>query len=129
MARPAADTTVTGVLNIFSQPTAQDPLGLTHAAFNQNPRQAIAAATTFDTRKKIEQQQAGVVIEQRLSSSDTLNARLYGGARKVNQTLAFTGAAANSAGGVVDLDRSYGGIGFNWNRTGQEARGYDKIRF
>ena len=117
VARPSSDTTVTGVLNIFSQPTAQDPLGLTHAAFNQNPRQAVAAATTFDTRKKIEQQQAGVVIEQRLSSSDTLNARLYGGARKVNQTLALTGSAANSAGGVVDLDRSYGGIGFNWTHN------------
>ena len=117
VARPSVDTTVTGVLNIFSQPTAQDPLGLTHAAFDQNPRQAIAAATTFDTRKKIDQQQAGVVIEQRLSSSDTLNARLYGGTRQVNQTLALTGVAANSAGGVVDLDRNYGGVGFNWTHN------------
>ena len=117
VARPSADTTVTGVVNIFSQPTAQDPLGLTHAAFNLNPRQAIPAATTFDTRKKIEQRQAGVVVEQRLSASDTLNARLYGGTRQVNQTLAFTGAATNSAGGVVDLDRSYGGIGANWTHN------------
>lgn len=115
VAQPSVDTKVTGVLNVFSQPSAQDPLGLTHAAFDQNPRQAVAGATTFDTRKKIEQQQAGLVIEHRLSSSDSLNARLYGGARKVNQTLAFSGSAANSAGGVVDLDRNYGGIGFNWS--------------
>ncbi len=114
VARPSVDTRITGVLNVFNQPTAQDPLGLTHAAFDQNPRQAIATTATFDTRKKIEQQQAGLVIEHRLSASDSLNARLYGGTRKVNQTLAFTGSAANSAGGVVDLDRSYGGAGFNW---------------
>ena len=114
-AQPSVDTKVTGVLNVFSQPNAQDPLGLTHAAFDQNSRQAIAGATTFDTRKKIEQQQAGLVIEHRLSSSDSLNARFYGGSRKVNQTLAFSGSAANSAGGVVDLDRNYGGIGFNWS--------------
>lgn len=115
VAQPSIDTKVTGVLNVFSQPNAQDPLGLTHAAFNQDRRQAIAAATSFDTRKKIEQQQAGVVIEHRLSPTDSLNARLYAGTRAVNQTLAFSGAAANSAGGVVDLDRSYGGIGFNWS--------------
>ena len=114
VAQPSVDTKITGVLNLFDQPTAQDPLGLTRAALDQNPRQAIAAATAFDTRKKIEQQQAGVVIEHRLSSTDSLNARLYGGARKVNQTLAFAGSAANSAGGVVDLDRSYGGVGLSW---------------
>lgn len=115
VAQPSIDTKVTGVLNIFSQPNAQDPLGLTHAAFVQNPRQAITTATTFDTRKKIEQQQAGVVVEHRLSSSDSLNARIYTGTRTVNQTLAFSGSAANSAGGVVDLDRNYGGIGLNWS--------------
>ncbi len=115
VARPSTDTTVTGVFNSFNQPRAQDPLGLTHAAFDQNPRQAIAAATTFNTLKKIEQQQAGILVEHRLSTSDSLNARVYTGTRKINQTLAFAGAAANSAGGVVDLDRSYGGVGLSWS--------------
>ena len=114
VARPSANTTITGVLNSFNQPTAQDPLGLTHAAFDQNPRQVIPSAITFDTRKKIEQQQAGLVVEHRLSSSDTLNARMYGGTRKVNQTLAMTGNGPTSSGGVVDLDRTYGGVGLNW---------------
>ena len=115
VARPSTHTTVTGVFNSFNQPKAQDPLGLTHAAFDQNPRQAIAAATTFNTLKKIEQQQAGVVVEHRLSTTDSLNARVYGGTRKIKQTLAFAGSAANSAGGVVDLDRSYGGVGLSWS--------------
>jgi iron complex outermembrane receptor protein len=114
VARPSADTTLTGVLNVFNQPTAQDPLGLTHADFNRNPRQAIAAADAFDTRKKVAQQQAGVVVEHRLTAADTLNARVYGGTRRVYQTLAFSGSAANSSGGVVDLDRGYGGAGLSW---------------
>jgi iron complex outermembrane receptor protein len=117
--RPTSDTTITGVLNVFNQPLAQDPLGLTHAAFLQNPRQVDPTAIGFDTRKSIEQQQAGVVLEHRLSSEDTISARAYGGTRLVFQTLALNGGTVaggvtTSAGGVVDLDRSYGGIGMNW---------------
>ena len=35
----------------------------------------------------------------------------YGGRRLVRQYLAFSGAALTSSGGVVDLDRDYGGVG------------------
>lgn len=111
VARPSGDTTVTGVVNLFNQPLAQDPLGLTHAQFNQNPRQVVPGALTFNTRKTIEQQQAGLVIDHKLSASDTLSARLYGGTRKVDQKLAFL------TNGVVNLDRSYGGVGANWMHT------------
>lgn len=117
--KPSSDTTITGVMNIFNQPLAQDPLGLTRAGFSQNPRQVDPDAIRFDTRKRIEQQQAGVVLEHKLSSEDTLNARAYGGTRQVFQTLALNGGTiaggvTTSAGGVVDLDRSYGGLGLNW---------------
>ena len=114
VARLSSATKITGVLNIFDQPTAQDPLGLTHSAFIANPRQVDAGANTFDTRKKITQQQAGVVIEHQLSDTDSLNGRVYVGARKINQTLAILPTTPNSAGGVVDLDRTYGGVGLNW---------------
>ena len=112
--RPSSDTTVTAVFNAFDQPLAQDPLGLTHEQFLANPRQVVPGAITFDTRKKIEQQQAGVVIEHKLSASDTLNARVYGGTRQVFQTLAFSGVAATSSGGVIDLDSTYEGVGVSW---------------
>lgn len=114
VARPSAQTTITGIVNIFDQPLSLDPVGLTRAAFEANPRQAIPETTTFNTRKTIEQQQAGVVVEHRLTPADSLNARLYGGARKVFQTLAFAGGAPTSAGGVIDLDRTYGGVGLSW---------------
>jgi len=108
VARPSSATTITGVLNTFDQPLSQDPLGLTHADFLSNPRQAIPGAYTFDTRKTIEQKQAGIVVEHELSASDRLNARVYGGTRQVFQTLAL------QANGVVDLDRSFGGVGLHW---------------
>lgn len=114
VARPSSDTTVTGIFNRFDQPTAQDPLGLTHAQFEQNPRQVTPGAITFDTRKRIEQNQAGVLLDQRLSANDTLHARAYGGTRQIMQTLSFSGSAANSAGGVVDLDNSFKGAGLSW---------------
>ena len=108
VARPSSSTTITGVLNTFDQPLSQDPLGLNRADFRNNPRQAIQGAYTFDTRKTIEQKQAGVVLEHDISASDRINARVYGGTRQVFQTLAL------AANGVVDLDRSFGGVGLNW---------------
>ncbi|MDB5744763.1 MAG: TonB-dependent receptor [Polaromonas sp.] len=113
VAKPSADTTLTGIANLFSQPLAQDPLGLTHAQFDRNPRQVVPGALAFDTRKTISQQQTGLVLEHKLSVSDTLNARVYGGTRKVDQKLAFL------TNGVVDLDRRYGGVGASWTHAMQ----------
>ena len=113
VAKPSADTTITGIVNLFRQPLAEDPLGLTRAQFQQNPRQVVPGAITFNTRKTIEQNQAGLVVEHKLTASDTLNARVYGGTRQVDQKLAF------QANGVVNLDRSYGGVGASWTHAMQ----------
>ena len=114
--RPFAATTVTALFNYFDQPLAQDPLGLTQAAYEQNPRQVVAGALSFNTRKTIAQQQGGIVLEHQLNDNDALKARLYAGTRQVNQTLALSGSATTSSGGVVDLDRDYGGVGLHWTR-------------
>ena len=113
VARPSPDTTITAIANLFNQPLAQDPLGLTRAQFAQNPRQVVPEANAFNTRKTISQQQGGLVIEHKLSAEDSLNARVYAGARKVDQKLAF------QTNGVVNLDRSYSGVGASWTRTTQ----------
>ena len=108
------------VLNALDQPETQDPLGLTAAQVAQNPRQAggnFAGATpanayNFNTRKSISQNQAGLTYDVSLSSGTKINARLYGGDRQVTQHLAIplaTQNVATSSGGVVDLDRGYGG--------------------
>jgi len=80
------------------------------------------------------------VLDHRLSASDSLHARFYGGTRQVVQTLPLSGSAANSAGGVVDLDNTFRGAGLSWSHKskvnglplnwtlGVEADQLDQIR-
>ena len=105
-----ADTSLTLVGNQLRQPDTQDPLGLTGTQFQENPRQATPEAITFNTRKTVEQDQLGATLTHRISNDSRVQAMVYGGERWVEQYLAFTGAApATSSGGVVQLDRAFGG--------------------
>ena len=123
VARPSSATTITALVNLFDQPKAQDPLGLTAAQLRANPRQVAAVADSFDTRKSVAQNQLGLVLEHRLGPQDRIDARIYGGTRDVTQYLSFSGAALNSAGGVVDLQRRYGGAGLSWTHSLRTASG------
>ena len=107
---------VTVVVNLLEQPGTQDPLGLTRAQFEANPRQVDASAIQFDTRKTIQQGQGGVVWSLPFGKADTLEARAYTGNRTVVQFLSQSGDTPRGSGGVVDLDRSYGGLGLRWTR-------------
>ncbi|MBI2295903.1 MAG: TonB-dependent receptor [Betaproteobacteria bacterium] len=111
---------VTLVVNAIDQPETQDPLGLTAAQVAQDPRQAGTNAIAFDTRKSIAQAQLGLTYDLRLNDTDRFEARVYSGDRQVTQFLAIPLAVQNAAthsGGVVDLDRGYGGAGLRWTRT------------
>ena len=104
-------SSLTLVANSLGSPETQDPLGLTRAQMNADPRQVTATALTFDTRKTLRQSQIGAAYLLPLGDW-TLNAAVYGGHRDVRQYLAIplaTQAAATHSGGVVDLDRDYGG--------------------
>jgi iron complex outermembrane receptor protein len=113
-------TRMTVVANVFDQPLSQDPLGLTREQMQVNRRQVDPSALLQDTRKTVSQNQIGIVLEHRLDADRRMTARVYGGQRAVFQTLA-TPLAAQSAvtasGGVVDLDRDYGGIGVQYAHT------------
>ena len=105
-------TTVTLVLNQVDLSLAQDPLGLTRAEFASDPRAVDPVALAFDTRKTFRQTQAGVVVEQALTSDDTLRALFYGGRRATRQYQAIPVASQGpitSPGGVIDLGRDYYG--------------------
>jgi iron complex outermembrane receptor protein len=115
VARISSATKITGLLNTFDQPDTEDPLGLNRADYEANPRQVIPNAIRFNTRKSIEQQQAGVVLDHALSATDSITARAYGGRRDVDQKLAF------ETNGVVGLDRSYGGVGVQWKHKTRVA--------
>ena len=53
------DTSLALIFNQLRQPETQDPLGLTRAQVEDNPRQATPQAIQFDTRKTIYQEQLG----------------------------------------------------------------------
>ncbi len=104
-------SSLTLVANVFASPETQDPLGLTRAQMDADPRQVAATALTFDTRKSQAQQQLGAAFAHKFSGW-TLHAAFYGGHRDVRQYLAIPLATQNAAthsGGVIDLDRNYGG--------------------
>jgi iron complex outermembrane recepter protein len=108
----ASDATrITLIGNTQFQPETQDPLGLTRAQWAADPRAVDPAATQFDTRKTIDQQQAGAALDHRLSDDLQLHVDAYGGRRKIRQYLALSGTGATSSGGVPDLDRDFAGVG------------------
>lgn len=122
--RVGEDTRVTFVMNALYQPETQDPLGLTAADVAANPRQVAAPAILYNTRKTVRQEQAGATIDQRLGTDNRLRASLYLGDRQVRQYQSIPLAAqsaATAAGGVVDLDRNFGGIALNWIHDGTLA--------
>jgi iron complex outermembrane receptor protein len=103
------DTGLTLIGMALRQPETQDPLGLTAAQVAQDPRQATPEAIAFDTRKSIDHDQVGATLEHRLGGGDRLQAAAWLGTRQVRQYLAFAGTDPASSGGVLDLDRGFGG--------------------
>ena len=130
---------LTVVANALDQPETQDPLGLTAAQAAQDPRQAGTNAIAFNTRKSVSQNQVGATYDLAFGRNDRIEARAYVGDRQVTQFLAIPLFAQNSptsSGGVVDLDRSYGGAGVRWTRrtelegaplTGSIGLDYDRM--
>ena len=110
----------TFIVDSLDQPETQDPLGLTAAQVAQNPRQAPQVAYDFNTRKSITQNQLGFIHELPIGARDSLQTRVYAGDRQVTQHLSIPLAVQNAAthsGGVVDLDRGYGGAGVRWSHS------------
>lgn len=114
--------TLTG--NAVQMRGVKDPLGLSRAQFETNPRGVDAAALLFNTRKSVDQQQLGLHFERSFGKSDNVQVLLYGGRRAAVQFLAVPVAAQappTSAGGVIDLERQYAGLNLRWTRKGQLA--------
>ncbi len=107
----------------LDQPDTLDPLGLTRAQLARDPRQAGSGALAFDTRKSVEHRQIGADWQRRIADGSTLRIRAYGGERALRQFLAFSGAAPGSSGGVVDLDRGFGGLNLQWTKSLRTASG------
>jgi iron complex outermembrane recepter protein len=96
---------------------ADDPLGLSRAQFESNPRGAAPAAIAFDTRKTVRQDQLGVIHDYRVGADDRLRLMLYAGQRATTQFQSIPVAPQASAlhpGGVIGLGRDYAGADLRW---------------
>ncbi len=103
---------------------ADDPLGLSRAQFDTDPRAAAAAAIAFDTRKTVRQDQVGAIHEHRLAGGQRLRLMVYAGQRDTVQFQSIPVGPQGSAlhpGGVIDLERRYGGADLRW--TAQSTMG------
>ncbi len=99
---------------------AQDPLGLTRAQMERDPRSVDPAARSFDTRKQMDQSQAGLVYEHYLGDAHSLQLTAYTGQRGTLQFQSIpvaTQANPLHPGGVIDLARDYGGMDLRWTWT------------
>jgi iron complex outermembrane recepter protein len=107
-------STVTVVANVIETPFIQDPLGLTRAQLAANPEQAGTGAIPFNTRKSLDQEQLGLVFDDKLSASDAVSATVYTGHRATTQFQAIPQATQQNAplypGGVIDLNRAFWGV-------------------
>lgn len=113
------DTRLTLVANVFDQPVSGDPLGLTRAQLEANPRQTDVRSLENKAGKDVSQSQAGVVLDHRIDSRSDFTARLYAGQRDLDNRLSLPLSAqtsATSAGGIVQLDREYSGAGLRYTR-------------
>ena len=108
-----AGSKLTLIANAINMPDAQDPLGLTRAQMTADPAQAGTNAIAYNTRKSVSQEQGGATYEHAFGAGDALVAMAYGGHRHTTQFQAIPRsvqlARPTHTGGVIDLDRNYGG--------------------
>jgi iron complex outermembrane receptor protein len=124
---PTAGGKLTVVANALRQDDTEDPLGVTWATFQRDPRAGEidptdtatpkrTLAERYNTRKDVNHQQVGVAYDQRFGE-DRLHVMAYGGNRQVTQYQAFSKAfqaPPTHSGGVVDFDRDFYGTDINW---------------
>jgi iron complex outermembrane receptor protein len=134
--KPTTSSKLTITGSSLTQDDTQDPLGVTWATYERDPRAGEIDATDtqtpkrtlaerYNTRKSIDHQQAGALFEQRFGE-DRLRVTAYGGNRQVVQYQAFSRAfqaPPTHSGGVVDFDRDFYGADVNWMFVRQLAGG------
>ena len=114
---PDGDTKFTLLANSLALPEAQDPLGLTRAQFDANPRGVDPSALAFNTRKSVNQTQFGGVLERRLDAANAVQVLAYAGHRGTEQFQSIpmsTQGGPLNPGGVILLGRNYEGIDLRW---------------
>jgi iron complex outermembrane receptor protein len=126
-ARPSDTSRLTITASTLTQDDTQDPLGVTWATFQRDPRAGEIDTTDpqvpqrtlaerYNTRKSIEHHQGGATFEQRFGE-DRLRLTAWAGNRQVIQYQSFSRgfqAPPTHSGGVVDFDRDFYGADLQW---------------
>ena len=118
------DTRVTVLVNYLNQPGNEDPLGLTAAQVDDDPTQSIPDAESYNSRRSLDNLQAGAVLETRLGDQDVLRLMAYAGNRDNDGYLAIAPGTQNNirqSGGVSVLDRTFSGLGVRWSRIAERV--------
>ena len=124
---PTTSSRLTVTASTLTQDDTEDPLGVTWATYQRDPRAGEIDATDtltpkrtlaerYNTRKSIDHQQLGLSFEQRFGD-DRLRVMAYGGNRQVIQYQSFSRFLQNAptqSGGVVDFDRAFHGADINY---------------
>lgn len=128
--RPSQDGKLTFVANSFKQ-TAEDPQGLTWAAYQTNPRSVAKPVLDYNTRKSIDHMQGGLTYEHRFGDHSIL-ATAYAGQRSTIQYQSIPKSDPASpqgqinvkhSGGIIDFDRDFAGASTRWIGRFQLAGG------
>ena len=95
-----------------------------------NPSQAGTGAIQYNTRKSLNQEQGGAILDNRFSPEDTLSSTLYAGHRATTQFQAIPQAVEEKEplypGGVIDLERAFYGV--DTHVTDQRALGEARLQ-
>lgn len=105
---------------------AKDPGGVTPAEWRANSHAVAQGPLDYDARKSATQTQTGLSYERHLGGGSALRLMVYAGRRETTQYQATPAAAqkpATSAGGVIALQRDYGGLDLRWAASRETAAG------
>lgn len=113
---PDEDSKLTLIASGLRQPDTEDPLGLTWNTWKRDDTAVESVALQYQTRKSIEHMQGGAVYERRFGE-DRLQLQAYAGQRSVTQYQSIPKVAQSAitqAGGIIDFDRDFHGLGARW---------------
>lgn len=119
----AEDSTLTLTLNSVDI-KADDPSGLDAATLAKDRTSVLPIINQYNVRKTVKQTQGGATWSKHIDSNNALQVTAYFGTRHTEQYLGIPFAAQTNpahAGGVIDLQRQYGGADVRW--TSQSTLG------
>ena len=101
------------LLNFVDSPEAEDAGAISRESFAENRRQAWSRNLDFDAGEAVRQGRVGVRWEQAWSEHHQVEARLFYLSRDFENRLPF------EAGGIVELERQFFGVGFSYRYQGE----------